>query len=248
MSQTEMIKDGHLGGYIRGGDPGTWCPNLWTFAVRELGVQSMLDVGCGEGHSTRFFQELGCQSHGVDGCPKAIADSVLPGQVSLHDFCTGSFEAPHPVDLIWSCEFLEHVDEAYLPNILQTFAQARLAIMITHAFPGQKGHHHVNCQPSSYWIQRIESLGFTCDIGLTRKARTTSLMDYERINHFGRGGLVFVRNGLAASKPSWLDPIRASFKSWRINIGLRWSGPFLEHRRRLRQLKRRRRTAEIEQR
>src|SRR5437870_3883210 len=52
MMQLTMIKSGHVGGYIQGGDPGSWCPHLWTWAVRELGIQSVLDIGCGEGHST----------------------------------------------------------------------------------------------------------------------------------------------------------------------------------------------------
>ena len=32
---------------------------------------------------------------------------------------------------------------------------------MTHAVPGQGGHHHVNCQPSEYWIERIEALGYS---------------------------------------------------------------------------------------
>src|SRR5262249_8244967 len=45
MPKLEMIKDGHLGGYIRGGDPGTWCPNLWKWAVQHFDVHVVLDVG-----------------------------------------------------------------------------------------------------------------------------------------------------------------------------------------------------------
>ena len=62
----EIVRDGHLGGYVRGGDPGTWCPNLWNWAVDAFDVQSVLDVGCGEAHSTRFFHQLGCEALGVE--------------------------------------------------------------------------------------------------------------------------------------------------------------------------------------
>ena len=58
MSKMLMVRDGHLGGYIQGGDPGTWCPHLWSWIVKEFEIRSVLDVGCGEGHSTKFFHDL----------------------------------------------------------------------------------------------------------------------------------------------------------------------------------------------
>ncbi len=246
MSKVNMVMDGHLGGYIRGGDPGTWCPNLWSWIVKELDVHSVLDVGCGEGHATKFFRDLGCAALGIDGCAQAIADSAIPACVKRHDFRNGPFVTRQPVDLVWSCEFLEHVEREYLPNILATFAQARKAILITHAFPGQEdGYHHVNCQPSSYWLRRIEPLGFICQPPLTRAARTVTLADYHGINHFARSGLVFVR-GATAAPATWLDRLRrhldASWKAWKIHYGFQWSRACRQQRRRRKQMKRTRET------
>jgi SAM-dependent methyltransferase len=249
MATLDMIKDGHLGGYVRGGDPGTWCPQLWSWVVQEFRIRSVLDVGCGEGHSTRFFQGQGCRALGVDGCQQAIAESAAPGNVVCHDFCEGAFLAPEPVDLIWSCEFLEHVQERYLPHILQTFAQARRMIFVTHAFGGQDaGHHHVNCRPSSYWIKQIESVGFRCDSKLTRQARAVTLGDFRGFNHFARSGLVFVRT----SSETAVEPVETAtpawshhWKAWSINQGFRWTGAYLQHRRNYRAWKRQRRRAAL---
>jgi len=238
----KMVRDGHLGGYIPGGDPGTWCPALWTWAIHKFAVGSMLDVGCGEGRSARFFQSRGCTVLGVEGCTRAVADSVIPGQVAAHDFTKGPFLPSRSFDLVWSCEFLEHVESRYEPNILATFAHAAKIILVTHAFTGQiAGYHHVNCRPSRYWIRRIESLGFSCDVPLTMEARTVTLQDFPEVNHFARSGLVFVRTHshrgaglLQRLSQEW----HARVKAWKIYWGWRWSHPFREQKRRQRQMKR----------
>ncbi len=236
-----MVRDGHLGGYIPGGDPGTWCPHLWRWVVERLGIESVLDVGCGEGHSTRFFSQLGCEVLGVDGCQTAIDNSVVPGHVTLHDFCQGPLASPRSFDLVWSCEFLEHVDAKHLRAILGTFALARKAIMVTHAFPGQEdGHHHVNCQPSSYWIHHIESLGFECSVATTLDARHVTLADYPGINHFARSGLLFLRKETSlASQQSWLPSSwRERLVDYRINWAFRFSSAYRAQKRRRRAQKR----------
>jgi hypothetical protein len=242
----KMVKDGHLGGYIPGGDPGTWCPALWSWVIDRFAVRSMLDVGCGEGHSARYFQARGCTVLGVEGCSRALKESVIPGQVAAHDFTQGPFLPPRPFDLVWSCEFLEHVESRYEPNILATFAHAAEVILVTHAFPRQTdGYHHVNCRPSSYWIRRIEPLGFTCHVPLTLEARAITLRDFAGINHFARSGLVFVRGGnnpLASSTSANLGGRFARLwsaraKAWRIHWCSRWSYPYRQQKKRQRQLK-----------
>jgi hypothetical protein len=253
MPKLEMVKDGHLGGYIRGGDPGSWCPHLWSWAVRRLDVHSVLDVGCGEAHSTRFFHELGCEASGVDGCEEALRDSVLPAHVLKHDFAEGPFLPPRCADLVWSCEFLEHVEERYLVNLRHTFASARKAILVTHAFPGQdRGHHHVNCRPSAYWIRWFEQLGFRCDASLSRQARAVTLRDYPGVNHFARSGLVFLRDTLppdridaplSAAKLSPWRRLQAAWKGFSINTGFALSPRLLVHRCRRKMRKRAARAA-----
>jgi len=236
----DIVRDGHLGGYVRGGDPGTWCPHLWRWAVETFDVRSVLDVGCGEAHSTRFFQRQGCHVWGVDGCRQAVADSVLPDRVALHDFNDGPFDAPRRFDMIWSCEFLEHVDECYLPNILQTFAQSSKVILITHATPGQdQGHHHVNCRPSRYWIRRLASIGFRCDVEATRQGRAVTLQDDVRVNHFARSGLVFLRQGTSQGRGETADTAwRAGWQATRVNLVFRLSPAFRQHKRQRRMRKR----------
>lgn len=195
------VDEGHLGGYVRGaqsmaptsygfenGDPLTWTPTLWRWTTTELEVGSVLDIGCGEGHSTRFFHELGCRVLGVDGSVQAKRDSVITEHHVVHDFSTGPFPLDQEFDLVWCCEFVEHVEERFRENFFDAFAHSSGYLIMTYGEPGQPGHHHVNCRPARFWIDEVESLGFRFDRQLTTRARSIA-----EPGHFQLRGLVFVR-------------------------------------------------------
>ncbi|MEO0495294.1 MAG: class I SAM-dependent methyltransferase, partial [Actinomycetota bacterium] len=203
LANNMNIDEGHLGGYIRAGadpapsglrvehgDPATWTPTLWDWAVDTLGVASVLDVGCGEGHAAGYFADRGCEITGVDGSLQAARDSVIPDAHVVHDFQDGPYQPDEPVDLVWSCEFVEHVEERFSMNFLRTFANSSRFVMMTYAPPGQPGWHHVNCQPEQYWVDRLAALGFGLDAALTATAR-----ELAGHGHFGGKGLVFARPG-----------------------------------------------------
>jgi len=177
----------HLGGYHVGGDPLSWCPALWEWLVEELGVRSMLDVGCGEGHALRWFDERGVRVLGVDG----VGQNDV--RIVTHDYTQGPLApmfqtAPRSYDLAWCCEFVEHVEERYIPNFLATFRCADLVLM-THAVPGQGGHHHVNCRTDEYWLGVMAAAGFAHERELTL---TTRALAPER-SYYAWSGLVFRR-------------------------------------------------------
>jgi hypothetical protein len=132
--------------------------------------------------------------------------------------------------MIWTCEFLEHVEEVYLSHVLNTLSQAGKVILLTHGLPGQKGHHHVNCQPGAYWIEHVEKIGYSCDVALSTKARIISLQDYHNINHFAESGLVFVKQALSTSALSLPHRFACKLKSWRIDWGFRRSFAFLKRK------------------
>lgn len=178
----------HLGGYVAGGDLETWNPELWDWIINKLEIKSVIDIGCGEGHSTKYFQEKGCNVLGVEGSRLAIKNSPVKDLLIRHDFTKGPFYPDNEYDLVWSCEFVEHVDEKYLHNFLETFKASKYVFM-TYALPGQGGYHHVNCQPEEYWIKKLSEISFEFDKELTQKARRKSLH-----GHFKRTGLVFKRD------------------------------------------------------
>jgi SAM-dependent methyltransferase len=163
----EFVTAGHLGGYVRGGDPDTLYPEMWAYLVEREGIRSVLDVGCGDGAALAAFKEIGVTGFfGIDGLPQPDP------MIGLHDFTTG----PYPwisgteFDLVWSAEFVEHVEEAHVHAVMDALTKAPLVLM-THALPGQPGWHHVNCRESVYWIQGFRQYGFALDDELTAATR-----------------------------------------------------------------------------
>jgi SAM-dependent methyltransferase len=185
-ASAEVHPHTYLGGYIHGSDANTWYPELWTWLKKTFDLKSVLDVGCGEGYTTRYWQSLGCETLGIDGSPIAIRDNVVPQAVRVHDFTSGAFQPPRPFDAVWCCEVVEHIDERYVAHVLDTFAAGRIIVM-THAVPGQTGHHHVNCQPSTYWARLLGQRGYHLQYGPTRQARNLAH------SYFCKTGMIFTR-------------------------------------------------------
>jgi len=175
-----------LGGNLRHGDIHTWCPALWRFIVERFSIRSILDVGCGEGHAVSFFHKLGLVAHGIDGLSENVQHAVTP--IAQHDLLAAPYMMP--VDLVWSCEVAEHIAADTVDHYLETLSNGRVVAM-THAVPGQLGHHHVNCQPAEYWIKHMQAHGYALSED-NQILRDIAAKDYTW-NYFSRTGLVFLR-------------------------------------------------------
>lgn len=159
----------HLGGYVSEHlMTGTWSPWVWELLIDAFNVKTMTDVGAGEGQVARWFAYSGIDAIAVDGCANPRDDGVRYVQ---HDYSQGPY-VPHGIrDLCWSAEFVEHVDEEFVPNFLATFRQHRV-LALTHALPGHVGWHHVNCREPSYWLKLLRADGWTFDAENTHDLRS----------------------------------------------------------------------------
>ena len=193
-----FVNRGHLGGFVRSdpvdwphGDPMTYTPLLWDWLVERYRPRVVWDVGCAEGHAVKHLLASGCQAWGIDGCIEALETAVVPRErIVIHDYSRGPLVVEATVekpDLVYSCEFVEHVERRYMENFLATFDLARV-VCFTHAFEGQAGHHHVNCQAPGFWVSSMQERGFSWD----RKASIRSRRIAGR-SHWERSGLVFTR-------------------------------------------------------
>jgi SAM-dependent methyltransferase len=150
----------HLGGCVITGDDGTFAPQVWDKIIEIHSPKTVIDVGCGAGHSLKYFLDKHLDGIGVEGYKEAIEKSKVRESIVLHDYTLGPFIPPNDFDLAWCCEFVEHVEEKYVSNFMKTFQKCKL-IAMTHGVPGQPGYHHVNCQEAKYWIDIFSQYDFS---------------------------------------------------------------------------------------
>lgn len=163
----------HLGGAYAQGDSSTIMIDCWGYLLVKHEIKSVLDVGCGYGHALQWFATNGlCQIKGVEGDPEAVEKSLVPGHVVLHDFTKGPAPIAQPFDLCWCAEFVEHVEQKYIPNYMKAFQLCRHLVM-THGEPGQAGHHHVTLKTTNWWRLILKEYGFEFDEDETALLRRT---------------------------------------------------------------------------
>lgn len=160
----------HLGGFLTNDvDMLGTSPALWKYMIHEIGIKSILDIGCGRGVSTSWFDLHGVDALCVEGSHDAAEQTLLrKEQIIEHDFSRGPWWPPRTVDAIWCVEVLEHIGRNFHVNILPSFRKAAL-IYVTHSTWG--GWHHVEVHASKWWIQKFESFGFKYSAELTEEGK-----------------------------------------------------------------------------
>jgi hypothetical protein len=176
----------HLGGNVREGDPYTYSPKVWDYVISRFAIGSVLDLGSGLGYSAAYFFRKGLRVVAVDGLEANVRGAVYP---TIRVDITQS-KVICPVDLVHCQEVVEHIEERYLGNLLDSICNGKFVLM-THALPGQGGHHHVNLQPSQYWIDHMHERGFTHLVEDSLRVRR--LAESEGAMYLQSSGLLFAR-------------------------------------------------------
>lgn len=178
----------HLGGHLNKThlDEGSL---LWL--KKTFNAKTYLDIGCGPGGMVELAEALGFDSHGIDG--DYTLTRYNTDKFTIHDFTHGPAPLTKTYDIGWSCEFVEHVYEEYIPNYAQAFQQCNVLAM-TYAPPGWAGHHHVNLQEEQYWINTLARYNLIYNKQLTEQLRNHSTMNqYKKKKAFVKNrGLIFI--------------------------------------------------------
>ena len=141
----------HLGGFTEIDKMGI-STNLWNFMLGPLAIRSVVDVGCGRGHSANHFKKNGAKILCVEGSHDAVTQSLLsPEDIVEHDFSRGPWWPDETFDAVWSVEFLEHVARPYMNNYLPIFHKSALLFVTSSAWGGW---HHVEVHEEWWWRAR----------------------------------------------------------------------------------------------
>eukprot|EP00238_Polyblepharides_amylifera_P014512 CAMPEP_0196598450 /NCGR_PEP_ID=MMETSP1081-20130531/94328_1 /TAXON_ID=36882 /ORGANISM="Pyramimonas amylifera, Strain CCMP720" /LENGTH=336 /DNA_ID=CAMNT_0041924149 /DNA_START=473 /DNA_END=1481 /DNA_ORIENTATION=- len=156
-----------------------------------------INVGCGAGLVTKHFHDRGVDALCVEASNEAINLSFAPrDRIVQHDFTRGPWFPPggRVVDVAYTVEFLEHVEEGYLDNVVSLLKSARYVIMSASSHGGWS---HVNVHKPWWWIERMESYGFLYSLELTEILKRLTLNSSE----LQRGYPYLKFNGLVFRNP-----------------------------------------------
>lgn len=147
---------------------------IGTMLMLSKDYSSVLDIGCGNGY---FLEAFGSQVlvRGIEGshhCLNEIrAQGVWPGKVSILDV-TIPFVLFEKFSLVICTEVGEHLEERHADTLVNNISNhAFMDVFFSAATPGQGGHHHLNEQPHSYWIEKFTERGYVVNDEMTSKIR-----------------------------------------------------------------------------
>jgi hypothetical protein len=131
------------------------------FLTRLLGINSVLDVGCGRGAWLREWRNAGVKvAQGVDG-PYVRQESLL---IPSHDFTavdlSRKFDLGRRYDLVSSLEVAEHLPRSSSEAFISSLVAHSDLVLFSAATPGQGGENHINERPLSFWQGLFADRGY----------------------------------------------------------------------------------------
>jgi hypothetical protein len=175
----------HLGGNILEGDPATFTPTVWNYCIQRFAINSVLDLGSGMGYASQYFNNKGMKVLAVDGMIENCQKAIYP---TIHLDLTKN-KVVAKVDLVHCQEVVEHIEEKFIDNLLSSMTCGKF-ILMTNALPGQGGYHHVNEQPTEYWINKLKK--YNCEVLVEDSKRIRKMAASDGAGFMAQTGLLLV--------------------------------------------------------
>jgi SAM-dependent methyltransferase len=121
-----------------------------------IAVQSVIDVGCGQGTWLAAFHECGVLDIcGIDGDYIDRERLEIPAECFLAHDLHRPLHVPREFDLAISLEVAEHLPPESADSFVISLVQLAPVVLFSAAAPFQGGTHHVNEQWPAYWAERF---------------------------------------------------------------------------------------------
>jgi glycosyltransferase involved in cell wall biosynthesis len=137
-------------------EEGPFAQRLAAWIADKLQPQTALDIGCGPGIYVDALRNHGIGATGID------PDARVDGKPHLHQ--RSMFDLKDRAELVLCLEVAEHIPEEQADAVAAAVSDAVApagTLIWSAAHPGQGGTGHINCQPKSYWLERLEQRGLT---------------------------------------------------------------------------------------
>lgn len=120
--------------------------------LANLDIESVLDVGCGQGAWLSVWKELGVPLvAGIDGDYVDRSRLLCPREAfTAHDLAQ-PFDLRRRFDLVQCLEVAEHLPASSAAALVESLVRHGEVVLFSAAPKGQGGDHHVNEQSYDYW-------------------------------------------------------------------------------------------------
>jgi cyclopropane fatty-acyl-phospholipid synthase-like methyltransferase len=130
--------------------------------LREhLRIDSVLDVGCGQGAWLSIWTEIGTATAvGIDGAYVDRNQLLIDADhFQAHDLAT-TFDMGRRFDLVQSLEVAEHLPPSSSAAFVASLTQHGDLVFFSAAPKGQGGDYHINEQSYEYWRELFRQQGY----------------------------------------------------------------------------------------
>ena len=132
-----------------------WRVPIFCEIIKDIFNPAMvIDVGCAIGDFVQGFIDMGISAWGIEGS-KAAEPFMQTQNFIIADICEIPLE--FGADFCMCLEVAEHIEASKAEIFIKHLVMNAPRILFSAAPPGQKGHHHVNCQPIEYWDELFRS-------------------------------------------------------------------------------------------
>lgn len=126
-----------------------------TFGINPEDYIRYIDVGCAIGDLVNEAYNRGYDAWGIEGSKEAEPFLECDKKRVLFMDLRKIIHVPTKFHVLSCFEVAEHIEEDYADMFVRNLCALSSNLIISAAPPGQKGHHHYNCQPFEYWDEKF---------------------------------------------------------------------------------------------